>query len=84
MFEVSIEAFIVMIGISGILFLIFKGIIRPYKKFCFYRKILTTSYKTLVHPYRILGLGIFGKQREYYLKYGDSLYMVKRQYPTFH
>jgi hypothetical protein len=37
----------------------------------------------LVHPYNILGLGIIRKQRQDYLKYGDSLYMVKRQYPSY-
>ena len=39
--------------------LIYRKAIKPYQEFRFYEKIITSSYKTLVHPFSIIGIGTF-------------------------
>jgi hypothetical protein len=62
---------------------LYTKVVRPYQQFRFYRKILTASYKTLVHPFDVIGFGTFGRSRKDLLNHGDSEYTLKVQYPSY-
>jgi hypothetical protein len=57
--------------------------VQPYRNFCFYKKILINSYKTLVHPYSVLGIGMIRMIKEDSIKYGDGQFMLNHQYPSY-
>lgn len=71
-----------VIAVALIVFIYLK-VLKPYREFCFYKKIISSSYKTLVHPFSAFGIGTFGTMKRDYLKHGDSQYTLKRQYPSY-
>jgi hypothetical protein len=57
--------------------------VQPYQDFCFYKKIVAGSYKTLVQPFSVFGIGTFGVYKRDAEKHGDSQYTIKRLYPSY-
>jgi hypothetical protein len=74
---------VLTVGVIAVTAFIYRAVLKPYQEFCFYKKILTNSYKTLVHPFSLLGIGVFGLVKKDEQKYGDSQYSVKMIYPSF-
>lgn len=81
--SISITALAATVAVLAIAFLVYAKIVKPYRQYQVYRKIVTSAYKTLVSPFSVLGLGNFGRQKNDLLLYNDSHYTVKTKYSNY-
>lgn len=59
-------------------YLAYKRILRPYREYLYYKRLLQDEYKLFVHPYSLIGLGNFMIYKEGLKKHGDSHYTLQR------
>jgi hypothetical protein len=83
MFEISYFNIIAVLFVFVVVAVVYSKIVKPYQDFRFYKNIITKSYKTLVHPFSISGIGAFGIGVQDYIKHGDSHYTIKTLYPSY-
>jgi hypothetical protein len=59
-------------------------VIKPYQIFSNYKTIITKEYKTLVHPFKPFGLGVYADFKKDEIKHNDSHHRMKTIYPSYH
>lgn len=63
MFTVSLASIIVVVAIVAVTYFIYVSLIRPYKLYLFYKKIIPSAYKTYIYPFSFKGMGLLKTAR---------------------
>lgn len=57
--EMFVSFFVILITIA-----VYRKVIRPYRTYVFYKKLLTEHYRTEINPYSLLGVDNLSKKKE--------------------
>ncbi len=77
------KSWLILANCLIILYLVYRYAIKPYRKFLYYKKIISQNYHTLVQPYSLITPAFAKKSRKDLLLHKDSHYTVKTIYPSY-